>query len=73
MKGLKNIADNQRTKLIALENENDYLKDEIDKLECELLKKIEETNEEENYRNLLSELFQEGIIDAEGKLKKHNN
>ena len=39
MKGLKNIADNKRTKLIALENENDYLKDEIDKLECELLKR----------------------------------
>ena len=39
MKGLKNIADNQRTKLIALENVNDYLEDEIDKLECELLKK----------------------------------
>ena len=39
MKGLKNIADNQRAKLIALENVNDYLEDEIDKLECELLKK----------------------------------
>ena len=37
------------------------------------IKEKKKFNEEVKYRELLSKLFQEGVIDTGGKLKKHNN
>ena len=76
-KGEKNkkIAEKKRTRAItlALENENDYLKNEIEKMEKELIEQKEGNTNINKYRESLAKLYQKGVIDSDKKFKINNN
>ena len=68
VKGLKISANKNKERYIVTETENEYLKEEIEKLTLELDKKKKEHNEDEDNRQLLGELFDRGIIDENGNI-----
>ena len=68
MKGLKKIVSKCQEKQSQLEWENDILKNEIEKLEEELSRKKYEQKEDDKNRDLLINLYSQGIIDADGNI-----
>ena len=68
MKGLKKIAKKTKSKYPAAESENEYLKEEIEKLQQELENWKNEEQEDNKNRELLNELYEKGIIDESGNI-----
>ena len=73
MKGLKKIAEKNRQRYNQMCEENDYLKSEIEKLAEELDRKSDEAQDENKNRELLSDLYEKGIIDEEGNIIEYDN
>ena len=72
VKGLKKIADNHKQRYNEIWEENDYLKGEIEKLGDELERRRNEMLDEDKNRELLSELYEKGVIDEDGNIIQHN-
>ena len=51
-----------------MEWENEFLKNEIEKLEEELSKKKDELKEDDKNRELLNSLYSQGVIDEDGNI-----
>ena len=69
-KKLKEKFDVSNEKLSSAEEKIVYLKNEVKSLKEQLQSKGEETKENDNYADLLNDLFQKGIIDEHGKFIK---
>ena len=68
MKGLKKISEKNRQRYNQMCEENDYLKAEIEKFAEELDRKRDEAQDENKNKELLSDLYEKGIIDEEGNI-----
>ena len=68
VKGLKKIKDKQEAEPIEAGQEIRSLKDEILRLENEMELNNQRLIEENEHRELLSSLYEKGIIDEEGNL-----
>ena len=68
VKELKKIKDKQEAELIEAGQEIRMLKDEILRLENEMELNNQRLIEENEHRELLSSLYEKGIIDEEGNL-----
>ena len=68
MKGLQKLIVQEKLRVDEIEDENESLKREIEKLEIELDQKKRELNEDDKNRNLLNNLFEKGIIDQDGNI-----
>ena len=70
MKGLNKIAKKTKSKYIAAESENEYLKEKIEKLQLELENRKNEEQEDNKNRKLLNELYEKDIINESGNIIK---
>ena len=59
-----------KSKYIAAESENEYLKEKIEKLQLELENRKNEEQEDNKNRKLLNELYEKDIIDESGNIIK---
>ena len=65
-RGMRNIAESNRNRYIRAEEEVEFLKGQIEKLNDEIDKSRQILKEDEKHRDLLNELFHKGIIDEDG-------
>ena len=66
MKGMKKRADENKRRYIKAEEQVEFLKWEIEKLQDEIDKNSLVIKEDEKHRDLLNELYHKGIIDEDG-------
>ena len=66
MKGMKKRADENKRRYIKAEEQVEFLKWEIEKLQDEIDKNSLVIKEDEKHRDLLNEFYHKGIIDEDG-------
>ena len=73
MKGLKKISERNQQRYNQMWEENEYLKAEIEKLGDEIDRKRNKSKDDEKNRELLSDLYEKGIIDENGNIIEYDN
>ena len=63
---MRKIADKHKQRYSDMWEENDYLKAEIEKLGEELERRRNYVHDDDKNRELLSDLYEKGVIDEEG-------
>ena len=71
-KDLKKTIEKSKERYNQVWEENEYLKAEIEKLGDELDRNSKEFDKNDQNRELLSDLYEKGIIDEEGKIIQYN-
>ena len=71
-KDLKKTIEKNKERYNQVWEENEYLKAEIEKLGDELDRNRKEFDKNDQNRELLSDLYEKGIIDEEGKIIQYN-
>ena len=71
-KDLKKTIEKSKERYNQVWEENEYLKAEIEKLGDELDRNRKEFDKNDQNRELLSDLYEKGIIDEEGKIIQYN-
>ena len=71
-KDLKKTIEKSKERYYQMWEENEYLKAEIKKLGDELDRNRKEFDKNDQNRELLSDLYEKGIIDEEGKIIQYN-
>ena len=66
VKGIKNITESNKRRYVRAEEEVEFLKGEIEKLNDEIDKSKLILKEYGKHRDLLNELYHKGIIDEDG-------
>ena len=66
MKGLKKINSIQKKEIDDSYKTISNLKDKISKLTEQIKQKYDENDEDQKYRDILSDLYEKGLIDEEG-------
>ena len=71
-KDLKKTIEKSKERYNQVWEENEYLKTKIEKLGDELDRNRKEFDKNDQNRELLSDLYEKGIIDEEGKIIQYN-
>ena len=71
-KDLKKTIEKSKERYNQVWEENEYLKAKIEKLGDELDRNRKEFDKNDQNRELLSDLYEKGIIDEEGKIIQYN-